>query len=165
MTLGVRACLRERLSLDLTFMFSISIALRSVRTVPMHQPVARLRVRKRRWGYACTCYACGADVYPEPLGVDIDPDDPRLSLPRGYAMIAVVRTACTHQLRLQARLFCPTCAGPDLVRQNERLVDQSCARSRVSLTNVTHVDVDAHSSLVDYHCCRFRCDPEALSMG
>ena len=38
----------------------------------MQQFVYRRLVRKRRWGHACACYACGAAVIPLPLRVNPD---------------------------------------------------------------------------------------------
>lgn len=100
-------------------------------------------VRKHHAGSPCACYGCGTAVYPEPLDVDIDPDDPKLRLSRGYAEMAVVEDKRTHRLRLQARLYCPACASPAIVHQNERAVSDTARRTSASPPTVSPPDHDA----------------------
>ncbi|MDQ6740926.1 MAG: hypothetical protein M3021_11385, partial [Actinomycetota bacterium] len=73
-------------------------------------------------GQVCRCFRCGTEVYPQPLEVDIDPEDAKLRLSRGYVEMALVHDKPTDQLRLQARLFCPICASPALMLQNEQVL-------------------------------------------
>ncbi len=110
----------------------------------MQQPTDGRCVRNHRTGSFCACYACGATVYPQPLDVDIDPDDPGLSLSRGYAEMVVVEDKRTHQLRLQARLYCQMCASPAVMRQNEWAVCDMNHRTSTRLEGASQPEHDAH---------------------
>ena len=77
----------------------------------MQQPVYRRLVRKRRWGHACACYACGAAVIPLPLRVN-----PDVRIVRAYVEGREVTNRRTGTTRQDAILFCPAHAHPDDVR-------------------------------------------------
>jgi hypothetical protein len=77
----------------------------------MQRPVLRRLLRKRCWGHACACYACGAPVFPLPLRVNPDVD-----ILRGYVRSLVVADRRTGQPHYYAILFCATHANPEDVR-------------------------------------------------
>jgi len=76
----------------------------------MQQPVYRRLVRKRRWGHACACYACGAAVIPCPYA-----STPTFAL-CAYVEGREVTNRRTGTTRQDAILFCPAHAHPDDVR-------------------------------------------------
>jgi len=76
--------------------------------IVMQQLVYRRLVRKRRWGHACACYACGAAVFPLPLRTN-----PTVHVPRAYARGVAIRSKRTGKLESYAILFCPACADPE----------------------------------------------------
>lgn len=90
------------------------------------QPDAVQPPRSRLRGSPCTCYVCGVEVYPFPLDVDVEPGGRLL---RGYPAVALIENAHTHRVRLQPRLFCPACAEPTLILQNERVTARRPASS------------------------------------
>jgi len=79
--------------------------------IAMQQPIYRRLVRKRRWGHACACYACGAAVIPLPLRVN-----PDVRIMRAYVEGREVTNRRTGTTRQDAILFCPAHANPDDVR-------------------------------------------------
>lgn len=109
----------------------------------MEQPVSNRAVRKHHAGSACACYDCGVPVYPEPLGVDIDPTAPTLCLLRGYAEMALVEDKRTHRLLFQARLYCPACVSPAIAQQNERAVSDVARRASAPPPSASQPDHDA----------------------
>ena len=110
----------------------------------MQQLTGSRCARKRRTGHFCTCYVCGAAVYPQPLEVDIDPEDFALRLPRGYAEMAVVEDERTRQLELQARLYCRMCASPAVIRQNERAMSDFNRNASTRFEGTSQPEHDAH---------------------
>jgi len=96
----------------------------------MQQPLPHRLVRRRHWGHAwnhaCTCYNCGAAVFPLPLRVN-----PGLRVLRAYVRNVILVNRQTGAACPRALLYCPACADPEDVQdyaQFELVLTHDAAR-------------------------------------